>query len=342
MGTQLGELVQSQEISFDHLLNKTIAVDAMNTMYQFLSIIRQPDGTPLKDSHGQITSHLSGMYYRNAKLRRKGIKPVYIFDGKAPDLKAEESKERRKKREKAREEWKKLKEEGKMKKAFSKATQSSKMTGEMIDEAKKLLDALGIPWIQAPSEGEAQAAYMNNTGDAWAVGSQDWDALLFGGQRLVKNLTTTGRRKIPGKDAYRTIVPEKIETQDALDQLGISLDKLRWVAILIGTDFNPGGIHGIGPQTAMKLVTQYDSFHDLLADDKVEWEHDNDPDAILDFFQHPPVDEDATYSFGQPDRERIIELLVEEHDFSEDRVTSAADKLIDELRESQKDLGSYF
>ncbi len=342
MGTKLGDLIDSEEISFDHLFNKKIAVDAMNTVYQFLSIIRQRDGTPLKDSEGNITSHLSGLFYRNAKLLEKNVKPVYVFDGKAPDLKAEESKERRKKREKAREDWKKLKKEGKMKKAFKKATQSSRLTSDMLVEAKKLLDAMGIPYIEAPSEGEAQAAKMNCEGSVWAVGSQDWDSLVFGADRFVKNLTVTGKRKVPGKQRYKTIVPEKVEKEPALNSLGISLEQLRWVAVLIGTDFNPKGIKGVGPKTAMKLVKKYGSFESILEDDKVEWEHDNDPFKILDFFENPPVEEGLSFNYGSPDRDAVFEVLVESHEFSESRVESTFNKLEKSLKESQQDLGSFF
>ncbi len=342
MGTKLGDLIESEEISFEHLFNKKIGIDAMNTIYQFLSIIRQRDGTPLKDSQGNITSHLSGIFYRNAKLLEKNIKPVYIFDGEAPELKAEESKERRKKREKAREEWKKLKEEGKLKKAFKKATQSSKLTPDMVKEAKKLLEAMGIPYIQAPSEGEAQAAQMNKEGSIWAVGSQDWDSLLFGAERFVKNLTVTGKRKIPGKQRYRNIVPEKVESGEALNQLGINREKLVWIGILIGTDFNPGGIKGIGPKTAIKMVKKYESFEELMSDDKVEWDDENDPEKILELFLNPPVEKKIGFEYGNPDREKVFEVLVEQHDFSENRVDSTYKKLEKSLKQSQQDLGSYF
>jgi flap endonuclease-1 len=342
MGTDLGDLIEPEEISFEHMLNKKIGVDAMNTLYQFLSIIRQADGTPLKDSQGRVTSHLSGLFYRTTKLIDKGIKPIYIFDGKPPDLKAKEAKERRKRREKAEEEWKRLKEEGKMKKAFTKATQSSKLTGDMIEESKKLLDGMGVPHVQAPSEGEAQAAWMNREGDIWAVGGQDWDSLLFNAERMVKNLTTTGRRKIPGKNAYKTVVPEKIELETALQQLEIRQEQLIWLAMLIGTDFNPGGIKGIGPKTGIKLVREYDSFDALLDDDKVDWKSDNDPHAILDFFQDPPIDKEAEYEFETPDVDAVRTLLIQEHGFSEDRVISTLNTLEDASKESQSDLGSYF
>jgi flap endonuclease-1 len=342
MGTDLGDLVEPREISFEHMFNKEIGIDAMNTMYQFLSIIRQPNGTPLKDSSGNVTSHLSGLFYRNVKLIENGIQPIYIFDGSPPDLKAKEAKERRKKREKAREEWKRLKEEGKMKKAFSKATQSSKLTRNMIEEAKGLLDALGIPVVQAPSEGEAQAAYMNRNGDIWAVGGQDWDSLLFQADTLVRNLTITGRRKIPGKDAYKEIVPEQIDRNEVLESLGISQEKLIWAAILIGTDFNPGGVTGIGPKTAMKLVAEYADYDELLDDDKVDWEHDNDPHEILHFFKEPPTVDDYSTDPDDPDPDMIRQFLVDKHDFSDDRVGSTIDKLMDAVEDGQDDLSGYF
>lgn len=338
MGVDLGELVEREEIEFADLNDKEIAVDAMNTLYQFLSIIRQRDGTPLKDSSGNITSHLSGLFYRNISLLENNIRPVYVFDGETPDLKEKESSRRRKKREEAREEWKRLKEEGKISEAYTKATQSSKMTGEMIKESKKLLDAMGLPYVQAPSEGEAQAAHMTHD-SVYAVGSQDWDCLLFGADRMVKNLTTRKTRKTSG-GGRKEISTELIELDSVLDQLEISHEKLVWMGVLMGTDFNPDGVHGIGPKTALKLVREYDSFDEILADEKVDWESDRDPQVIIDFFLDPPV-MDADYEFGSPDFERVKEILVDKHDFSEDRVQSGLDKMKKALESRQSGLGSF-
>jgi flap endonuclease-1 len=321
--------------------DKTIAVDAMNTLYQFLSIIRQPDGTPLKDSQGRVTSHLSGLFYRTVKLFENNIEVVYVYDGESPELKATESAERRKRREQAREEWKRLKEEGKLKKAYQKATQSAEIDGDMIKESKKLLDAMGVPYVQAPSEGEAQAARMNVDGGAWAVGSQDWDSLLFGADRMVKNLTTTGRRKVPGKETYREVIPERIDRDTVLDELGITQDQLIWLGILMGTDYNPGGIHGIGPKKGIDLVRKYNGFEDLKQDEKWDWDHDADPDVIRDFFQDPPVADDITVAFDDPDEDRIRDVLVDEHDFSEDRINSTLDTFIDARQDRQKGLDSF-
>lgn len=342
MGTDLASLVKEKRISFERLLNKKIAVDAMNTIYQFLSIIRQRDGTPLKDSKGRTTSHLSGLYYRTTKWISKGLKPIFVYDGQPPQLKAAESTKRRRRREEAEEEWQKLKEEGKVEAAYVKATQSSKVNEEMIKESKKLLDAMGVPWIQAPSEGEAQAAWMNRKGLVYAVGSQDYDSLLFGCEKMVRNLSITGKRKVTGKKKYEQVVPELIETAQVLDRNNLELEQLRWLAILIGTDFDPGGVTGIGPKTALKLVKEYDDFNKLLADDKVRWEHDNDPYQILSFLQQPPLNKDVNPQPGEVKIDRLRELLIAEHGFSDKRINNALDKLRAAKQESQSDLGSYF
>ncbi len=338
MGVDLGELVEPEQISFADLNDRDLAIDAMNTLFQFLSIIRQRDGTPLKDSNGRTTSHLSGVFYRNINLLENNIRPVYVFDGDTPDLKAKESSRRRKKREEAREEWKRLKQEGKISEAYTKATQSSKLTGEMIEDAKELLDAMGLPYIQASSEGEAQAAHMTH-GDVYAVGSQDWDCLLFGAERMVRNLTSRKTRKTSGGGRKKVSV-EKIELDTVMEKLDVTREKLVWMGVLMGTDFNPDGVKGIGPKTALKLVEKYDSFEDILEDDTVEWKGENDPDTIIEFFLDPPVDE-ASYSFSTPDPGRIKQVLVTEHDFSEDRVDSGLEKLEKALESRQSGLESF-
>lgn len=339
MGVDLGDLVEREEISFADLNDKEIAVDAMNTLYQFLSIIRQRDGTPLKDSNGNVTSHLSGLFYRNINLLENNIRPVYVFDGEAPELKEKETTKRRKKREEAHEEWKRLKDEGKVSEAYSKATQSSKLTGDMIKESKRLLDAMGIPYVQAPSEGEAQAAYMVSQGDVFAVGSQDWDCLLFGADKMVKNLTTRKKRKT-SSGGRKEISTELINLDSVLEQLEIDQKKLIWMGVLMGTDFNPDGIHGIGPKTALKLVRKYDSWAEVFEDEKVEWDSEADPEEIIEFFENPPV-EKAEYSYGDLDKEKVREILVDEHDFSNERVSSGLKDLENALSSRQSGLGSF-
>ncbi|MGC9135225.1 FEN1 family endonuclease, partial [Caldivirga sp.] len=159
--TELGKLIPDnlrRRVNFEQLNGKLIALDAYNALYQFLASIRQPDGTPLMDSQGRVTSHLSGLLYRTINLLEYGIKPVYVFDGKPPELKLIEIEKRRRVREKAMEDWIKAVEEGKKSEAKKYAQRALFVTNEMVDEAKRLLDHMGVPWVQAPSEGEAQAA----------------------------------------------------------------------------------------------------------------------------------------------------------------------------------------
>lgn len=337
MGVNLGELVEPEEIQFSDLNDRVVAVDAMNTLYQFLSIIRQRDGTPLKDSDGNITSHLSGLFYRNINLLEKNIRPVYVFDGAMPDLKQKESSERRRKREEAKKEWKKLKEEGKISEAYSKATQSSKLTGDMIEESKELLDAMGIPWIQASSEGEAQAAYMASQGEVYAVGSQDWDCLLFGADRMVRNLTSSKTQKTP--TGRKKVKQERIELETVLQDLDISREQLIMLGMLMGTDFNDG-VHGIGPKKGLKKVKEHKDLDSLLNDEEVVFESDNSPEAVFDFFMNPPVEE-VDFSFEDPKNDKIRDILVEKREFSLERVNSKIKDLDKALESRQSGLGSF-
>lgn len=335
----MGDVVEGENITYSDLNDTKISVDALNVLYQFLSIIRQRDGTPLKDSDGNVTSHLSGIFYRTTMLVENNIDPVYVFDGEMPDLKSTEAAERRKKRQEAEKEWEELKEEGKIDEAFSKAMQSSKVTGNMVDETRELLEAMGIQYVDAPSEGEAQAAHMTRKGSVDAVGSQDWDCLLFGASEMIKNLTSRKKRKT-GKGSSREISTQRIALDDVTSSLGISRKKLVWMGILIGTDFNPKGVKGLGPKRSLKTVKKHESFEDVMNDSKVEWTHDNSAYKIRDFFMNPPTKE-ADLGSGELDRSKVKEILVDRHEFSEDRVSSNLDDLENGLNSRQPGLGSF-
>jgi len=242
MGVNLKEIVPARQIEFSELSGRTIAVDALNTVYQFLASIRQPDGTPLMDKKGNVTSHLSGLLYRSTNLIRMGIKPIYVFDGKPPDLKLNTLRARSERKQQAQEEWQKAKEEGRLGDAMKFAKRTSRLTEDMLIDCKRLLTLMGVPHIQAPAEGEAQCTRMVLAGDAWAVGSQDYDSLLFGAPILIRGLTMSGKMELG-----------MIVLDDALKALGINREGLIDLAILVGTDFDPG-IHGIGPKKALKAV----------------------------------------------------------------------------------------
>ncbi|WP_297070617.1 flap endonuclease-1 [Thermococcus sp.] len=338
MGVQIGELVPRREIELENLYGRKVAVDAFNAMYQFLSTIRQRDGTPLMDSKGRITSHLSGFFYRTINLMEAGIKPAYVFDGKPPEFKTRELERRREVRAEAEEKWHEALEKGNLEEAKKYAMRASRVNEMLIGDAKKLLELMGIPTVQAPSEGEAQAAYMAAQEVVYASASQDYDSLLFGAPKLVRNLTITGRRKLPGKNVYVEVRPEVITLNEALDKLGISREKLIELAILVGTDYNPGGIKGIGPKKALAIVKRV---KDPLA--KYQKEASTDLYAIKEFFLNPPTTDEYELKWHEPDGEGILGFLCDEHDFSEERVKNGLERLKKAIKGGkQKTLESWF
>lgn len=340
MGVSLSSLVEGKEIDFAFLSGKTIAIDGYNTLYQFLSIIRDRfTGEPLRDSQGRITSHLSGLFYRTSKLVEGGITPIFVFDGKPPEFKKATIDGRVKIRDDAETKWKEALKKGDAEKARMYAQGASKLTKEMVEEAKILLGYMGVSWVQAPSEGEAQATHMVKRGQAYAVGSQDWDSLLFGAERAVRNLTLSGKRKVARKEQYVEVVPELITLHDVLKTLGIGYEQLILLGMLIGTDYNPGGVKGVGPKTALKLVKEHKNLEGLLR--YITWECAVPAEKIFDFFLHPPA-EDVAIVKQKLEPEKILSFL-REHDFSQERIENVAKKLSQVKDEQkQKGLGGFF
>ena len=316
----------------EFLSGKKIAIDAFNTIFQFLSIIRdRQTGQPLMDSKGRVTSHLSGLLYRTANFLQAGIKPIYVFDGKPPAFKLAVSKERREIREAAHAKWQAALEAGEAKEEILKAAKmSSRLTSEMLDQSKDLLSYMGVPWVQAPSEGEAQCAMMCRQKIVYASASQDWDSLLFGSTRLVRNLSVSGRRKIPRKENYVEIKPELLEINPVLEQLGLTREQLIVMAMLMGTDFNPG-VQGYGPKKALKLVKEEKTLKRIL--EKIEW-IGPPPEEVFELFMNPPSVETSP-EFKPPQPQKIIKMMVDEHEFSQERV----DKVLKTLEEAQPKSG---
>ena len=322
MGINLADIVTSEPRTLEDFSGKILAIDAFNTLYQFLAIIRQPDGTPLMDHQGRVTSHLSGIIYRVSNFVAAGIKPVFVFDGEPPRLKARTIVARGEIKRRAEREWREAVEIGDLATARTKAMQTSRLTTEMVDQSKRLLDLLGIPWVQAPAEGEAQASAMARTGVAYAAASQDFDSLLFGSPRLVKNLAITGRRKLPRKDIYVDVQPEEISLEATLANLGITREQLVDMGLLIGTDFNEG-VKGIGPKKALALIKKHGSLEPALEELGVEIES---KDEVREIFLKPNVLPDVELRFRDPDADGVRRMLCDEHNFSPDRINAALAK----------------
>ena len=335
MGVKIREIIPQEAmliIELDNLNGKAIAFDAYNILYQFLSIIRSQDGKPLMDSKGRITSHLSGLFFRTINFIEKGIKPVFVFDGRPPELKRITVEEREEIRKEAEALYKEYLKKGELEEARKYAIRSAQLNEEIVNSAKKLIELMGNPCIQAPSEGEAQAAYLALKGDVYASASQDMDSLLFGSPRLVRNLSIVGKRRLPGKKAYVEVKPEIIYLDKMLNLLNISRKELIDIGILVGTDYAEG-VYGIGPKKALKLIKEYGSIEKVLEIQKTSLSID--PAIIRDIFLKPKVTDNYSLEWHEPNYDGIIKFLCDEHDFSIERVQNALDKLKEALSKSK-------
>ena len=324
MGVLLTPIITKVPVTLESLRGCTLAVDGNGELYQFLALIRLRDGTPLRDSKGRTTSHLSGLFYRTTRLIADyGLKFVFVFDGQPPPRKAEELAKRRTTRRRYEEERDAALARGDLAEAYSKATMTSRLTREMVDEAHTLLRLMGVPVVQAPSEAEAQAAHIAATSPTvWAAASKDYDSLLFGAPRVVRFLTITGKEFLPSQGTFRPIVPEVIELDRQLREWRITRAQLVDLAILVGTDFNPG-VKGIGPKKALALIQSYGRIEAMPPDVR---EAAGDIDEVREIYLHPDVAEPGPIEFREPERDAIVQFLCGEREFSQDRVAAALDR----------------
>ncbi len=335
MGVNFKDILVRHPIALDGLAGKVLVVDGYNMLYQFLSSIRSRDGSLFTDHHGHVTSHLIGLFSRVTNLMGRGIKLAFVFDGKVPELKSKELAKRAEAKKEAAKQYEAALASEDVEAMQKYAARTSRLTKEMVEQAKELLDGLGIPWVQAPSEGEAQAAHMVKNGDGWAVASQDYDSLVYGAPHVIQNLSVEGRRKLPGKLAFTTVEPMHIDLKENLEKLGITLDQLMWLAVLVGTDYAPGGVKGIGPKKGLALVKEHATAKSLFAavDTDVPWK------LVLDVFRKMPVTDKYELKWRPVNRKKVFAFLVDGHDFSADRVDKAMDAIAPEKH--QKGLGEF-
>lgn len=341
MGVKIGDLVIKQKIEISDLSGKRVGIDAYNTLYQFLTTIRQKDGTPLMNSQGKVTSHLSGLFHRSVKLLENDIKIVYIFDGKPPSFKEDTLKDRREIKEDAKVKWEEALKSGNLEEAKKYAQMTSKLTKDMVEDAKELLDAMGIPHMQAVSEGEAQGADMCRKGTVDFSASQDYDSLLFGAPKMVRNLTLSGKRKMPGKNKFIDITPEIIDLEQTLKELEITREKLVWLSLMIGTDYNKG-VNGIGPKKGYKIVKESETIEDVYmksnATEGIElWK------SVAEYFLNPEVINEVPKFNGKMNYDKVIEVMCTKNEFSVERTQGTLEnfkKIEQEL--NQPKLGQWF
>ena len=345
MGLNFKEIVAKKEISLRELEGKVLAVDTFNLLYQFLTTIRARDGSAFTDSRGNVTSHLLGVFNRTTKLMEQGIKLIFVFDGQPPAIKQRTRELRAEAKKEAKLKYEKAKEAGDVESMFKFSSRTVFLNAEMIEDAKKLIGYLGCPIVQAPSEGEAQCAHLVKQKQADYAVSQDYDSLIFGCPLLIRNLSIEGKRKKSGRFAYDTVKPELVSLSENLNNLGLDIDQLIILAILVGTDYNPGGVRGIGPKTGLKLLKENPYDFDAVFE-KAEWSrHYSDLEWKEVFYtiKKMPVTDDYRLEWKPVDEGKLKEFLIKERDFSEERMEAKLKKLVKE-KESKKQsgLGDFF
>lgn len=325
MGVNLTPIVFRKPMRLESFRGKSFAVDASQMLYQFLALIRKPDGSFFTDSKGNVTSHLIGFAFRITRLLCDyNMKFIFVFDGRPVPLKLKELEERRLRREKALAEWRLALKEGRLAEAFSKAVSSTRLTEMMIEDTKILLRLMGLPFIEAPSDAEAQAAFIVKKGDAYAVAGRDYDTLLYGSPRLVRNLAIRSTEFLPSKGYSKVLKPELIDAEETLSRLGITREQLIDIAILVGTDFNEG-VKGIGPKKALRLIREYGGIEDIP---KNILKPPDNYEEVRKIFLRPEVKEEYSRSYTAPDEEGLMNFLHVEKGFSKTRVVKLIERLM--------------
>ncbi|PRP82352.1 hypothetical protein PROFUN_10256 [Planoprotostelium fungivorum] len=331
------------ETEMKNLFNRKIAIDATMSLYQFLIAVRiggegQPAAANLTDESGETTSHLQGLFHRTIRMINNGVKPCYVFDGKPPDLKAEELAKRAAKREEAEKNGKEATEAGDTETIAKFAKRTVKVTRKHTEEAKRLLTLMGVPVVDSPTEAEAQCARMAKEGLVYGAGSEDMDSLTFGASVLIRHLTFSEARKMPIKEINLSVV---------LEQLGLDMNQFTDMCILLGCDY-ADSIKGIGPVRAFDLIKKHGSLEEIIKNlDSTKYPIPESFDyvRVRQLFKEPdtlPASQ-IDLKWKDPDEEGLIEFLVKEKGFAEDRVKSGIEKLKKSRGTSvQNRLDSYF
>ena len=325
MGVFLTPLINKMQMPRTGLQGKVLAVDGNGMLYGFLATFRRPDGDLFRDSRGDVTSHLQGVVRIAVSLvADSGIKPVFVFDGEPPVLKKEELDRRRALNERYAREYEEARKAGLMEAAFSKAVKAARITRSMTADAGRLLDLLGIPNVQAPSEGEAQAAFMVKRGDAWAVAGRDYDTLLFGASRMVTLNFLPNRNLLSGGEEPGMPSAQLVDLEEMLGRHHITREQLIDVAILIGNDFNHG-VRGMSTRQALGLVKKYRNIEGLPPELKMKVSKNYR--EVRDFFSNPPVTDGYRTRFGEVDENGLYDFLLKEKDFPPEAIERAVEKM---------------
>lgn len=313
---------QSEIKSF---FGRKVAVDASMCLYQFLIAVRQQDGQQLTNESGETTSHLMGFFYRTIRMVNNGIKPCYVFDGKPPVMKGGELEKRLKRREEALKQQEAIKETGTVEEIARYERRQVRVTREQNEDCKKLLKLMGIPYVEAPCEAEAQCAVLAKAGKVYATASEDMDTLCYETPFLLRYLTASEARKLPVNE---------IEYLKVMEGLGLTLNQFVDMCILLGCDYCET-IKGVGPVTGYKLIKEHGSIEKVI--EFIESQEnskykipENWPFAeARELFLHPEVldPKDVELKWVEPDVDKLVQYMCRDNGFSEQRIREGCEKL---------------
>eukprot|EP00924_Labyrinthula_sp_SR-Ha-C_P011641 snap_masked-scaffold_17-processed-gene-4.15-mRNA-1 protein AED:0.01 eAED:0.01 QI:0/-1/0/1/-1/1/1/0/384 len=336
-------------------MGRVIAIDASMQLYQFMSMVRIQSNAGsqlLSNSAGEVTSHILGFFHRTISLMEKGIKPVFVFDGKPPQLKSLELSKRKEIKKDALEEISSLEEKAKegditteeMERLNKAKQRSLTVTREHNKDVQRLLKLMGVPVVLAPGEAEAQCAWLTKQKKVFGTGTEDMDALTFGTPVLLRNLTYAESRKLPVIEINYEVLLKGLELNDK---------EFVDLCILCGCDY-ANSIKGIGPKTSWKLIKEHKSIEKIIehleAGEKKyeipgEFKNAESLDEIRNLFLDPDVLKELKEEFkwGKVDDQGLINFLVEEMQFDLTRVQNGLKRLKkSKEKTNQKRLDSFF
>lgn len=318
------EYVPNEELNYKDLSGKTLAIDMFNSLYQFLSAIRNPDGT-LLERNGVVVSHLYGILWRYGYLLSLGVKLIFVFDGKPSEMKEETLKERQIAKERITQRMEVAEAEGNEETATRLRRLNSRVDSNIVKTTKELASLLGIDYIDSPEEGEAEAIHLVKTGFADYVVTQDYDAIAYNCQNILRNVGVK-------KDKHYGKI-NLVKSANVLKSMGLSHNQFLYVAFMTGTDYNYG-IRNVGIKRALKIAqkskTDEDVVSNLIEDGYISSESKDSTllelRSIVSKFENPNVIDGSAIVRNKFDKPKLIEYL-KKLDFNVDRFMPVFDEI---------------
>ncbi|SDC23181.1 flap endonuclease-1 [Natrinema hispanicum] len=317
----LRDIAVIEEIPFDDI-EGVVAVDAHNWLYRYLTTtVKWTDSETYTTADGTEVANLVGIVQGLPKFFENDVTPVMVFDGGPSELKDDEIESRREQRRSYEEQLETARKEGDAVAIAQLESRTQRLTPTIQETSRELLRLLDVPIVEAPAEGEAQAAHMAKRGDADYVGSEDYDALLFGAPRTLRQLTSKGD-------------PELMDLEATLDHHDLTLEQLIDAAILIGTDFNEG-VSGIGPKTALSEIADHGDLWSVL---EARGDHIEHADRVRQLFRDPNVTDDYEFETTlEPDLAAAREYVTEEWGVDEDEVARGFERIEESVTQTGLD-----